>query len=70
MAGAESVPEGSEAEVSPQDDMKRKFREALDRKQAEEADAGGNGRGKDAGKIHGVHGPAGGRRSFRRKSGG
>jgi Family of unknown function (DUF5302) len=48
--------------------VKRKFREALDRKRqihAEGSDQGGH----DSGKIHGAHGPAGGRRSFRRKSG-
>lgn len=52
------------------DELKRKFREALERKRAQEADAGGARRGKDAGKIHDAHGPARNRRSFRRKSGG
>ena len=50
--------------------MKRKFREALDRKRAKEADPGSTHRGTDTGKIHGAHGPARRRRSFRRKSGG
>ncbi|MCH5676975.1 DUF5302 domain-containing protein [Streptomyces gilvus] len=52
------------------DDIKRKFREALARKrgaQADSADAAANG---DASKIRGAHGPAAHQRSFRRKSGG
>lgn len=51
------------------DDVQPKFREALDRKRAREAGAIGAPRGKDAGKVHGAHGPARNRRSFRRKSG-
>ena len=51
------------------DDVKRKFREALDRKkQANAADAAGTG-GKGKGKAQAAHGPASTRRSFRRKSG-
>jgi hypothetical protein len=49
------------------DEMKRKFREALDRKRGEHARAEG---AQDTGKVHGSHGPAFTRRSFRRKSGG
>jgi hypothetical protein len=50
------------------DEVKRKFRAALDRKRERGGDgAGDSGRG--AGKIQGAHGPAAGRRSFRRKSG-
>ena len=48
--------------------MKRKFREALDRKHQAHADGSGQG-SRDPSKIHGAHGPAGNRRSFRRKSG-
>jgi hypothetical protein len=55
--------------ASAEDEARRKFREALDRKRAKEAPSRGPG-GKDSGKIHGAHGPAGQRRSFRRKSGG
>ena len=51
------------------DEVQPKFREALERKRAREAGNVGAPRGKDAGKIHGAHGPAGSRRSFRRKSG-
>jgi hypothetical protein len=50
------------------DEVKRKFREALDRKRQIHAEGSGQG-GRDAGKIHGAHGPAAGRRQFRRKSG-
>ena len=50
------------------DEVKRKFREALDRKREIHAEGQGKG-GHDQGKIHGAQGPAGGRRSFRRKSG-
>jgi uncharacterized protein DUF5302 len=63
---ADTAPEPEDSE----DELKRKFREALERKRAQEADAGTARRGKDAGKIHGPHGPARSRRSFRRKSGG
>jgi Family of unknown function (DUF5302) len=48
------------------DEMKRKFRAALDRKRGTHASADG---AQDTGKVHGSHGPAASRRSFRRKSG-
>ena len=60
---------GLKDEESSQDGARRKFREALERKRAKEADNARAGRGKDTGKIHGAHGPARRRRSFRRKSG-
>jgi len=63
--GKVSPGDGADAE----DEARRKFREALERKRAKEADSSRAGRGKDTGKIHGVHGPARRRRSFRRKSG-
>ena len=50
------------------DEVKRRFREALDRKHQAHAEGQGKG-GRDTGKIHGAHGPAASRRSFRRKSG-
>jgi hypothetical protein len=50
------------------DEVKRKFREALDRKRQIHAEGSGQG-GHDPSKIHGAHGPASSRRSFRRKSG-
>ena len=49
------------------DEMKRKFRAALDRKRGTHASADA---AQDTGKVHGSHGPAVSRRSFRRKSGG
>ena len=64
MADAEAEPEGSEEE------SKRKFREALERKRAKQADGTGAPGGKDAGKVHGAGGLARSRRSFRRKTGG
>jgi hypothetical protein len=54
---------------APADEVQPKFREALERKRAREASTAGMPPGKDARKIHGAHGPAGKRRSFRRKSG-
>ncbi|MFC5722962.1 DUF5302 domain-containing protein [Streptomyces gamaensis] len=66
--------DGTEPEHAPQagsagDDVKRKFREALERKRGRSADPGTTGRDRDGSRIHGTHGKAGGHRSFRRKSG-
>jgi Family of unknown function (DUF5302) len=69
MADTASEPESRQDEASPEDEVKRKFREALERKRAKEADSSRAGRGRDDGKIHGAHGPARKRREFRRKSG-
>ena len=63
-------PEPCEDSEDLEDEARRKFREALERKRAKEADTGRGRGGKDTGKIHGAHGPARQRRSFRRKSGG
>jgi hypothetical protein len=49
-------------------EVKRKFREALDRKRGVHASGSAEGT-QDTGKVHGSHGPAASRRSFRRKSG-
>jgi Family of unknown function (DUF5302) len=57
------------AESNPQneDDTKRKFREALDRKKAKSAGVSDR---KDGGDKHSrAHGPVESRREFRRKSG-
>ncbi|MER6830304.1 DUF5302 domain-containing protein [Streptosporangium sp. NPDC000563] len=67
MSDVTPEPEGSE---SSDDELKRKFREALERKRLAQADAGSGGKGKNSSKIHGAHGPAAAKRSFRRKSGG
>lgn len=55
------------SEPEPQDETKRKFREALERKKAKASGAAGHQAG--GGKQSRAHGPAGGRREFRRKSG-
>jgi hypothetical protein len=67
---ADTTPEPEDSEDDSEDELKRNFREALERKRAQEADAGSARRGKGTGKIHGAHGLARSRRSFRRKSGG
>jgi len=51
------------------EELKRKFRGALERKRGTHASATAQG-AQDTGKVHGSHGPAASRRSFRRKSGG
>jgi len=61
--------EGSEHSDS-KDDVRRKFREALDRKKGQTADKAGSEDGKEQGRIHDAHGPAHTQRQFRRKSGG
>lgn len=62
--GAAAGPEEAE------DDLKRKFREALERKRAQQAENNAQRGGPGGGKVPGAHGPAHSRRSFRRKSGG
>ena len=57
----------AESESEPQDDNKRKFREALERKKAKSASSSAH---KDGGaKQPRSHGPVENRREFRRKSG-
>ncbi len=74
-SGAEASPapeaprEDASEEAADQpdlDEMKRKFREALDRKHRSHATAEG---ADHTGKVHGSHGPPTSRRTFRRKSG-
>jgi hypothetical protein len=72
-AEASTAPESAQEEASEEaaakpdlDETKRKFREALERKRRTHATAEG---ADHTGKVHGVHGPAASRRSFRRKSG-
>ena len=64
MTDAAPEPEGSEEEI------RRKFREALERKRAKHADANAARSETGAGKVHGARGLARSRRSFRRKTGG
>ncbi|MFI0966583.1 DUF5302 domain-containing protein [Streptomyces sp. NPDC021080] len=79
MTAEPSQQEGSEPtdieEPAPapddvQDDLKRKFRDALARKRGMQADAAALAANADTSKIRGAHGPAASQRSFRRKSGG
>ncbi|WP_040811491.1 DUF5302 domain-containing protein [Nocardia concava] len=70
MADEQAVPGeqlDGDATESPQDATKRKFREALERKNGH-ASAGGSAH--NSGKIHGTHSQAGGKRTFRRRAGG
>jgi hypothetical protein len=68
-AAASDDAETASAPEPEEDEVKRKFREALARKQG--ARQGGTaGAGPDQSKVHGAHGRAGGPREFRRKSGG
>ena len=61
-------PEGKSEDAQPElEELKRRFREALERKRGAHASAEG---AHETGKLHGSHGPAVSRRSFRRKSGG
>ena len=60
--------EGGDGAKPDMDEVKRKFREALDRKRQAHAEGQDNG-ARDPGKIHGAQGPAASRRNFRRKSG-
>ena len=64
-----AAPQAAAEEAPPKpdiDETKRKFREALERKRGNHASAQG---ADHTGKVHGSHGPATSRRSFRRKSG-
>lgn len=54
--------------TSPSEETKRKFREAIEHKKQQGANHAGVG-GAESG-VHGVHTRAGGKREFRRKSGG
>jgi len=67
MTSAEPEPEH---QTDPMEDVKRQFREALERKHGREAEAGAAGDDRDPSKVHGAHGPAQNKRTFRRKSGG
>ena len=56
------------SEQSPDSTAKDKFREALERKRAKQSERATETQGES--KIHGEHGALGGKRTFRRKSGG
>ncbi|MCX4688654.1 DUF5302 domain-containing protein [Kitasatospora purpeofusca] len=64
------VVEAAEAPVAPaQDDVKARFLAALERKQGAKSGSEAGGPNGDS-KIHAAHGAVGGKRNFRRKSGG
>jgi hypothetical protein len=65
------MPEQSEPSTTEasETDVKAKFLEALERKKAQQHEAHGRS-GPEGSKIHEAHGPVGGKRQFRRKSGG
>lgn len=66
----ESVePQSTEQTPAAPDDVKAKFLAALERKQGIRTDGAGGGPGSES-KVHGTHSAAGGKRNFRRKSGG
>jgi len=61
--------EGTKAtDTSEQDDVKARFKEALDRKQGQQKREHLHPEGESA--LHDTHGRSGGKRQFRRKSGG
>ena len=64
-AADEAAGDGAKPDI---DDVKAKFREALDRKRQHHDEGQGKG-GHESGKVSGAHGPAASRRNFRRKSG-
>jgi hypothetical protein len=59
-------PSGDTSENAPSD-PKDRFRQALERKRAQQAERASNAHGES--KVHGEHAAAGGKRTFRRKSG-
>jgi Family of unknown function (DUF5302) len=61
---------GTDDGTAGTDDVKRRFREALERKRDKQGDGASAGDGGDHTKVHGAHGPAHMQRQFRRKSGG
>ena len=67
-SGSDKADETDEPAASSPEDVKRKFRAALDKKHAH----GGRDVSEDgeAAKIHDAHGPAKAQQMFRRKSGG
>ncbi|WP_236788992.1 DUF5302 domain-containing protein [Amycolatopsis sp. GM8] len=64
---SESTPSSTPPSETPEDDQKRKFREALERKQAHAR--AGDQHGNGGGRNQHAQGPAASKRQFRRKSG-
>ena len=67
--GSEASADAGAAPAAGPADVKARFRDALERKKSQHAEGVGAG-GPNASKIHDVHSRAGGKRQFRRKSGG
>jgi hypothetical protein len=68
MSDAPDPTEAADPAAEPEtEDVKRKFREALERKQANATNRAGHADSNS--KVHDAHGRAGGKRTFRRKSG-
>jgi hypothetical protein len=65
---AETPAESGDDTQADLDEVKRKFRAALDRKKQQHATSADSA--EKTGRLHEAHGPAAKRRSFRRKSGG
>lgn len=65
----EPDPQDQEREAPADDGVKRRFREALDRKNARHHASAASGESGES-KVHSAHGPASQQRTFRRKSGG
>lgn len=69
MTNGDGTSAADPQEGGEREDVKRKFREALERKQGRTAQQGEGTEKGDRSKIHGAHGPESSQRSFRRKSG-
>ena len=70
MTSTSPEPEHPDDPEDLEEEAKRKFREALERKRAREAGTARGLGGKPAGNVQGEHGPARSRRSFRRRGDG
>lgn len=68
MTSPEPEPDDATA-PAPEDDVKRRFREALDRKNARHHASAAAGETGDS-KVHAAHGPQSNQKTFRRKAGG
>jgi len=65
-----STPAEPEEALSPEEENKRKFQEALARKQDKALAKNNGGEGGGSAKVGSAHGPVKNQRNFRRKSGG
>jgi hypothetical protein len=66
-ANTESEAPPTDEGAEPEQDVRARFREALERKQAKARSRDDHAEGSS--KVHTAHGPVGGKRTFRRKSG-